>query len=153
MKLLEPAQALLFEDKIEYIERLYMMGVRVIQLTYNERNRLGDGCVEAANGGLSCLGRSAVQEMNRIGMVVDVSHCGEQTSLDAIEMSSSPVLISHANAKALCPSLRNKSDEVLDTLVENGGVMGVAFWGPMTYKDPDVRPGFEDLLDHIDYKK
>lgn len=139
------------EDKIEYIELLHGMGVRVIQLTYNERNRLGDGCVEAANGGLSRLGRRAVQEMNRIGMVVDVSHCGEQTSLDAIEMSSSPVLISHANAKVLCPSLRNKSDAVMDALVENGGVMGVAFWGPMTYKDPDVRPVFEDFLDHVDY--
>ena len=139
------------QNKLEYLKLLHGMGVRVIQLTYNERNLLGDGCVEAANGGLSRFGRRAVKEMNRLGIVVDVSHCGEQTSLDALEISSSPVLISHANARALCPSLRNKSDEVLEALVENKGVMGVAFWGPMTYNDPDVRPVLDDLLNHIDY--
>jgi membrane dipeptidase len=137
--------------RIEYLELLHEMGVRIIQLTYNERNLLGDGCIEAANGGLSRLGRRAVEEMNRLGMVVDVSHCGERTTLDAIELSSSPVLISHANAKSLCPSPRNKSDAVLDALVKNGGVMGVAFWAPMTFKDPGVRPALDDLLDHVDY--
>lgn len=137
--------------KIEYLELLHEMGVRIIQLTYNERNLLGDGCVEAANGGLSRLGRRAVEEMNRLGLVVDVSHCGERTTLDALELSSSPVFISHANVKALCPSLRNKSDAVLDALVKNGGVMGVAFWAPMTYKDPGIRPTLDDLLDHVDY--
>lgn len=138
-------------NKLEYVELLYKLGVRIIQLTYNERNLLGDGCIEAANGGLSRFGRSVIEEMNRIGVVVDVSHCGEQTTLDAIESSSSPVLISHANAKALCPSLRNKSDTVLEALAENGGVIGVAFWAPMTYKNPNNRPVLDDLLDHIDY--
>lgn len=138
-------------NNLEYLDILHKLGVRVIQLTYNDRNLLGDGCVESANGGLSRFGRNAVEEMNEIGIVVDVSHCGEQTTLDAIELSSSPVMISHANAKALCPSLRNKSDEVLKALVRNGGVMGVAFWAPMTYKDPEVRPVFNDFLDHIDY--
>ena len=138
-------------NNLEYLDILHELGVRIIQLTYNDRNLLGDGCVESANGGLSRFGRNVVQEMNEIGMVVDVSHCGEQTTLDAIELSSSPVMISHANAKALCPSLRNKSDEVLEALVRNGGVMGVAFWAPMTYKDPGIRPVFDDFMDHIDY--
>lgn len=138
-------------DKLEYLEIFYTLGVRIIQLTYNERNLLGDGCVESANGGLSRFGRWVVEEMNRLGMLVDPSHCGERTTLDAIEISTSPVLITHSNAKALCPSMRNKSDKVLQALVKNNGVIGVAFWGPMAYKDPNVRPKFQDFLDHIDY--
>lgn len=138
-------------DKLEYLEIFYILGVRIIQLTYNERNLLGDGCVESANGGLSRFGRWVVQEMNRLGMLVDPSHCGERTTLDAIEVSDSPVLITHSNAKALCPSMRNKSDEVLRALAKNNGVIGAAFWAPMAYKNPNVRPGFSDYLDHIDY--
>jgi membrane dipeptidase len=137
--------------ELGYIKLLHKLGVRIIQLTYNDRNLLGDGCIETANGGLSRFGRMVVQEMNRSGMVIDLSHCGEQTTLDSIELSSSPILISHANTRALCPSLRNKSDEVLKALVKNGGVIGVAFWAPMTYKDPNIRPKVNDLLDHIDY--
>lgn len=138
-------------DKLEYLEIFYILGVRMIQLTYNARNLIGDGCVESANGGLSCFGRWVVEEMNRLGMLVDVAHCGERTSLEAIEVSNAPVFITHSNAKALCPSMRNKSDEVLRALAEKNGVIGAAFWAPMVYKDPKVRPGFPDFLDHIDY--
>jgi membrane dipeptidase len=138
-------------DKLEYLEIFYILGVRIMQLTYNPRNLIGDGCVESANGGLSRFGRWVVEEMNRLGMLVDVAHSGERTSLDAIEVSDSPVFITHSNARALCPSLRNKSDVVLRALAEKNGVIGTCFWAPMVYKDPKVRPGFPDYLDHIDY--
>ncbi len=138
-------------DKLEYLEIFYLLGVRIIQLTYNSRNLLGDGCVETADGGLSRFGKWVVKEMNRLRMVIDVAHCGERTSLEAIEISNSPVFISHSNAKALCPSLRNKSDVVLKALTEKGGVIGAAFWAPLVYRDPKIRPSLADFLGHIDY--
>lgn len=138
-------------DNTDYVRLLHLLGVRIIQLTYNERNFIGDGCVEKANGGLSRFGRRVVAEMNRFGMLVDLSHCGEQTTLDAIEASQAPVVISHANAKALCPSPRNKSDAVLKALAERGGVIGAAFWAPMAYSDPDRRPTKDEFFKHIDY--
>ena len=81
-------------NDLRYLRLLHTLGVRIIQLTYNERNLLGDGCVEKANGGLSRFGRAAVKEMNRLGVVVDVAHCCEQATLEAIEESELPVAIS-----------------------------------------------------------
>jgi membrane dipeptidase len=139
----------LMED-LAYVEILHALGVRVIQLTYNERNLLGDGCIAAANGGLSRFGRCVVRGMNRCGVLVDISQGGERTTLDAIEVSEAPIVVSHANAFALCPSPRNKSDEILKMLAERGGVIGAVFWGPITYIDPDRRPGMEEFLNHVD---
>jgi len=138
-------------DDLRYLRLLHTLGVRIIQLTYNERNLIGDGCIEKANGGLSRFGRAVVKEMNRIGVVVDVAHCGEQTTLDAIEESELPIVISHSNAQALCPSPRNKSDRVLKALAERGGVIGVAFWAPLAYSDPQRRPGMKEFFAHVDY--
>ncbi|MCL4561073.1 MAG: dipeptidase [Chloroflexi bacterium] len=138
-------------DDLNYLELVYRLGIRVIQLTYNERNLLGDGCVESANGGLSRYGRQVVEAMNSLGIAIDLSHCGEKTTLEAIELSSDPVLITHANAKMLCPSPRNKSDAILQSLSRNGGVIGAAFWGPLTYSDTALRPGINDFLNHVDY--
>ncbi len=136
---------------LRFLDLLHQYGVRVIQLTYNERNLLGDGCIEPSNAGLSRFGRRVVERMNALGIAVDLSHCGERTTLEGIEASSLPVLITHANAKHLCPSPRNKSDAVLKALAENGGVIGAVFWGPITYSDPNRRPGLDDFLNHIDY--
>ena len=136
---------------LRHLRLLRTLGVRIIQLTYNERNLIGDGCVERANGGLSRFGRAVVKEMNRIGLVVDVAHCGEQTTLDAIEESELPIVISHANAKARCPSPRNKSDRVLSALAERGGVIGAAFWAPLAYSDPRRRPGTKEFFAQVDY--
>ncbi|MCB0225867.1 MAG: dipeptidase [Anaerolineae bacterium] len=138
-------------DNVDYVRILHLIGVRVIQLTYNERNFIGDGCVEQTNGGLSRYGRRVVADMNRFGMLVDLSHCGERTTLDAIEASAAPVVASHANAKSLCPSPRNKSDQVLKALAERGGVIGAAFWAPMAYSDPNKRPTMDEFFAHIDY--
>jgi membrane dipeptidase len=138
-------------ENLDYVRLLHIMGVRIIQLTYNERNFIGDGCVEKDNGGLSRFGRRVVAEMNRVGILVDLSHCGERTTLDAIECSSLPVAVTHAMAKGVTPSPRNKSDEVLKALAQQGGVIGVAFWGPLTYTDPNKRPTMEDFFAHVDY--
>lgn len=138
-------------DNAEYVGLLHALGVRIAQLTYNERNLLGDGCCEKANGGLSRLGYQVVGEMNRYGMLVDLSHCCEQTTIDAINASQAPVAITHSMAKALTPSVRNKNDHVLKLLAERGGVIGAAFWAPMTYRDPNRRPVMNDFFDHIDH--
>ncbi len=137
-------------EDLGFVQALHRLGVRIIQLTYNERNVLGDGCVERANGGLSRFGHRVVAEMNRLGMLVDLSHCGERTTLDAIEASSLPVAVTHSNAKSLTPSPRNKAPEVLRALAARDGVIGAAFWAPMSYRDPAVRPRFSDFLDHVD---
>lgn len=138
-------------DDLVFFRFWYEVGVRIVQLTYNERNLIGDGCVEAANSGLSRYGQRVVAEMNRLGMLVDLSHCGEQTTKDAIEVSTRPVAITHANAKALTPSVRNKEDSTIRRLAEKGGIIGAAFWAPLTYRDAQRRPVFEDFLDHVDH--
>jgi len=140
-----------FQENLDYVRLLHTLGVRVVQLTYNERNFIGDGCLEIADGGLSRFGRRVVSEMNRLGILVDVSHCGERTTLDAIEASERPVAATHAMAKVITPSPRNKSDEVLKALAARGGVIGVAFWGPLVYRDPNMRPTLDDFFAHVDY--
>ncbi len=141
---------LIMDDPVN-VGILHALGVRIIQLTYNERNLLGDGCCEKANGGLSRLGYQVVREMNRYGILVDLSHCCEQTTIDGIEASEAPVAITHSMAKALTPSPRNKHDHVLKLLASRGGVIGAAFWAPMAYRDANKRPVMSDFFDHIDH--
>ena len=102
------------------------LGVRIIQLTYNEGNAYAAGCTEPANGGLTSLGIQAVQEMNRLGVVIDLTHVGERSSLEAIELSTDPVIFSHSNPAALQPNPRNLSDEQMRACAAKGGVIGLA---------------------------
>jgi membrane dipeptidase len=127
----------------------YALGVRVIQLTYNRRNFVGDGCTVGEDAGLSEFGRRAVQEMNRLGIVVDLSHTGHRTTMEAIEFSSRPVIFSHSNIADVCPSKRNiHRDQVRAIAARNGviGLNGVEYF---------VRSGREstvdDLIAHADY--
>src|SRR5687767_312312 len=113
---------------------LHKLGLRVSQVTYNERNELGDGCMEPDNRGLTSYGRQAVQEMNRLGIVVNLSHVGERTGLDATEYSKKPVIYSHSNAKALTPSRRNLTDEQMKSCAATGGAVGISSFSMMTYK-------------------
>lgn len=138
-------------NNIEYLFLLYKLGVRSIQITYNERSLLGDGCLEEANAGLSRFGKKIIQEMNKSGILVDLGHCGERTTIEAIEYSKTPVIISHANPKAICPSPRNKADDILKCLAEHNGVIGVAFWAPIAYINPNTRPVVDDIFAHIDH--
>lgn len=128
---------------------LHELGVRIIQLTYNERNAYGDGAAEPANAGLTAAGRWAVGEMNRLGIVLDVSHCGDLTTLEAIDASAHPVLVTHANSRSLHASPRNKTDEALKALAARGGVIGITLWSPMLRFDR--RPTIDDFLAHLTY--
>ncbi|MFI5662882.1 dipeptidase [Streptomyces sp. NPDC051684] len=114
------------EDRIRFLELFHDMGLRVMQLTYNNQNAIGGSCYEPEDSGLSRFGREVVQEMNRLGMVVDLSHVGERTGLDAVRVSGRPVAVTHANPRSLYDHPRNKGDELLKALAAGGGMLGLA---------------------------
>lgn len=122
----------LLEDRIRFIELFADMGVRVLQLTYNNQNELGGSCYEDEDSGLSRFGREVVKEMSRVGVVVDCSHTGDLTTLHAIEHSPKPIAVTHANASSIFPHKRNRSDDVLKALAETGGVIGCAAYRNIT---------------------
>lgn len=134
--------------ELDLVEFYWRLGIRVIQLTYNQRSPVGDGCEEPGNAGLSAFGRNVVAEMNRLGIVVDVSHTGERTSLDAVEVSTAPVVASHSNPAALHPSARNISDDLIKALAGTGGLVGIN--GFSAFLDAG-RPGLDRFVDHIAY--
>lgn len=117
-----------FMDRIRYIELFADIGVRVVQLTYNNQNAVGGSCYEPNDSGLSRFGREVVEELNRVGILIDLSHVGERTSLDVIALSDKPVAITHANPASIYPHPRNKSDKLLKSLAEKGGVIGCALY-------------------------
>jgi membrane dipeptidase len=128
----------------------YGLGIRVALLTLNTRNYVGDGCGERTNAGLSYLGLELVEQMNDLGMLIDLSHCGIQTTLDAIEASKDPVLCNHVGARALYPQLRRlKTDEELVALADKGGLAGISAIPNQLSRNPEQ--GIEDMLNHIDY--
>jgi membrane dipeptidase len=116
------------EDDIGLVEVLHRLGMRFMQLTYNNQSLLATGCYEAEDRGLSRMGREVVREMNRVGMVVDMSHSGERSTLEAIEHSTRPIAITHANPASWYPARRNKSDTVLKALAESGGMLGLSLY-------------------------
>ncbi len=116
------------ENDLGLVEVFHRLGVRVIQLTYNNQNPLGSSCYEANDSGLARFGREVIREMNRLGMIIDLSHVGEKTSLGAIEASERPVAITHANPNAIFASKRNKSDTLLKALTERGGLLGCSLY-------------------------
>jgi membrane dipeptidase len=116
------------EDDIGLVEVLHTLGLRFMQLTYNNQSLLATGCYEAEDSGLTRMGRAVVAEMNRVGMVVDMSHSGERSTLAAIEHSSRPIAITHANPASWHPALRNKSETVLRELAASGGILGFSLY-------------------------
>ncbi|MDE2888613.1 MAG: membrane dipeptidase [Gemmatimonadota bacterium] len=136
------------ENELDRLGLFLALGVRVIQLTYHETNLLGSGCWERNDAGLSNFGVDAVQEMNRLGILIDLSHVGPQTTLDAIEMSEKPVAITHANARSFFDHPRNKEEEALKRLAEKGGVVGATSYTPFLPKGYDSTA--EDFVDAID---
>ena len=123
------------EDRIRYVELYADLGIRVMQLTYNNQNELGGSCYEENDSGLARFGREVVREMNKAGILVDLSHVGEKTTLDAIVCSEKPVAVTHANAASLFPHKRNKSDDILHALSEKGGIIGCAAYRNITPPD------------------
>jgi len=138
-----------FERNPDLVELYYRLGVRVVQLTYNVRNWVGDGCAEPADSGLSEFGRRIVREMNRVGMVVDLSHTGYRTTMEAMEVSSAPCIFSHANARAVHDSPRNLRDDQLKAVAASGGVVGLN--GFPAFVSPRRWPTLDELLRHADY--
>ncbi|MDF0602115.1 membrane dipeptidase [Psychromarinibacter sp. C21-152] len=122
----------LFEGRIRFVELFAELGVRVVQLTYNNQNELAGSCYEAEDSGLARFGREVILEMNRAGMLVDCSHVGNRSTLDAIEASEKPIAVTHANADSLFAHKRNKTDDVLRALGETGGVIGCAAYRNIT---------------------
>ncbi len=116
------------EDDIGLVEILHTLGVRFMQLTYNNQSLLATGAYEAEDTGLTRMGKQVVREMNRVGLVVDMSHSAERSTLEAIEHSTRPIAITHANPKFWHPGLRNKSDEVLKALASSGGMLGFSLY-------------------------
>ena len=122
------------EDDIGLVEILHTLGLRFMQLTYNNQSLLAAGCYEADDTGLTRMGREVVSEMNRVGLVVDMSHSGERSTLDAIEYSSRPIAITHANPSFWHSALRNKSNDVLKALGDSNGMLGFSIY-PHHLKD------------------
>ena len=122
------------EDDIGLVEICHMLGVRFMQLTYNNQSLLATGCYEAEDNGVTRMGREVIREMNRVGLVVDMSHSAERSTLDAIALSDRPIAITHANPCFWHPAKRNKSDSVLRALSGNGGMLGFSLY-PHHLKD------------------
>lgn len=133
---------------VEDVQRFHALGQRVSQLTYNARNRIGCGCREARDTGLTPYGAQILEAMNRVGMAVDVSHCSERTCIDAFAVSRKPALVTHSNCRALAANPRCKSDAVIRSMAARGGVMGITVVPAFVNSH---RPAtLEDVLDHFD---
>ena len=122
------------EDDIGLVQVLHELGVRFMQLSYNNQSLLATGCYEAEDPGITRMGKEVIKEMNRVGMVIDMSHSAERSTLEAIELSERPIAITHANPAFWFPALRNKSDAVLRALAGSGGMIGFSLY-PHHLKD------------------
>ena len=132
------------------VDFFYSLGQRVSQLTYNSRNMIGNGSTERRDDGISDFGVAVIARMNKIGMAVDTSHCGDRTTLDAFEVSAQPVLITHSNCRALVPGHpRCKTDEAIQRMAARGGVMGIT--GVRMFVKADEPTTIEHMLDHYDH--
>ena len=138
-----------FEDRLEFIQIFKDAGVGIAQITYNTQNLVGSGCYESTDSGLSDFGHEVVAEMNRAGMLCDLSHVGAKTSRDVIEASEKPVAFSHCLPAALKKHPRNKSDDELKFIVDKGGFVGVTMFTPFLRRGSEST--IEDYVEAIDY--
>jgi membrane dipeptidase len=138
------------ENELDRIEVLYGLGVRMMGIAYSESNGLGSGLKEKRDGGLTSFGRKAVERMNRIGMAIDVSHAGDQTSLDTIEASTKPIFITHTGARRLWNMKRLKPDDVLRACAEKGGVIGIEAAPHTTITKAHPRHDIESFMEHFE---
>lgn len=130
---------------------LHKLGLRVLSLTYNERSLFGDGCMEMEDRGLTLLGKEFVREMNRLGIVLDLSHASKKTAMQAMEVASAPPVYSHSNPYRMTPNVRCIDNEQIKAVAELGGAVGISCYSPMCDSNPSMRPTVEDYLDRIDY--
>jgi membrane dipeptidase len=124
------------------------LGLRVLQLTYNQRSLLGDGCSEPEDGGLSEYGVEVVRRCNELGITVDLAHCGPRTTREGVESSTKPVLLSHTGARSVFEHPRAKSDELMQACAQRGGVIGVVGMASLI---GGVGSTIDNVLDHVEY--
>jgi membrane dipeptidase len=133
------------------VDILYGLGVRCMGLVYSDSNALGSGLRERADGGLTYFGEEVVERMNKLGMLIDVAHAGDKTTLDAIDVSKVPIVISHAGARSVWNSQRMKPDNVLQRLAEKGGVIGIEAAPHTTMSKAHPLHSLESYMDHYEY--
>jgi membrane dipeptidase len=136
------------EDNLDLINLYKSAGVGVVQLTYNVKNRVGDGCEERTDAGLSRYGLKVIERLNKARVIVDCSHTGLRTSLEAIEHSIAPVICSHSNVQSVHVSARNVANELIDAIAKSGGVVGVVGFPAMVADSP--KPSLDQFIAHID---
>jgi membrane dipeptidase len=139
------------EKEVDRIDVLYGFGVRQMGIAYSEANGPGSGLRERGDGGLTAFGERAVRRMNQLGIAIDVSHSGDQTSMDVIDASAAPVLITHAGARAVWGSRRMKPDEVIGACAERGGIIGIEAAPHTTLSSRHPRHGLDAVMDHFTY--
>ena len=137
------------DDDLDLLPVYARLGVRMVQLTYNRKNRVGDGCEERTDAGLSRFGVRLIQEMNRLRLLVDLSHTGYRTTMEAMEISNAPPVFSHANCRAVCDSVRNLRDDQIRAVAARGGTIGIV--GFPAFVAPVPRPTLDHLIAHIDH--
>ncbi len=135
------------EEELRYIQVFYQLGVRMMHLTYNRRNLIGDGCGEKTDAGLSDFGREVVKEMNRVGVLVDVAHSGWQTGLDAALLSDKPIVASHTAVASLHHHIRSKPDQLIRAIANNDGYLGICCIPRFLGGEGNIG----DMMNHIDY--
>ncbi|MBG85748.1 MAG: dipeptidase [Verrucomicrobiales bacterium] len=136
-------------DELRYIRIFYQLGIRMMHMTYNRRNMIGDGCAEPANAGLSDFGKTVVKELNRVGVIADIAHSGWQTSLETAQTSERPMVASHSTCAALYKHIRSKPDNVIKSIADTGGYLGVCCIPSFLGGNGDIAV----MMKHIDHIK
>ncbi len=140
----------LIEDELDLVDAYQAAGLRVVQLCYNRKNLVGDGAAERTDGGLSYFGVALIERLNKLGMLVDCAHTGHQTSMEAVEVSTAPVIISHANARSVHDNRRNIEDDLIRGVAASGGVIGTV--GFPSFLTAQGQPSLDQFIDDIAYK-
>lgn len=143
--------AAMIENELDRLDILYGLGVRCLGIAYSEGNQLGAGLKEARDGGLTAFGRQAVKRMNKLGLAIDISHSGDRTGLETVELSEHPVFITHAGARALWDSSRLKPDELIRACAERGGVIGIEAAPHTTLTQKWPEHSIESFMEHFEY--
>jgi membrane dipeptidase len=149
--ILGPQHSEFLDRDVSRVGTFHDLGVRIMQLTYQTSNWIGDGCGEANPGGLSRFGQKVVEAMEETGIVIDLSHTSHPTSMDAIEAASGPVICSHANVHALTPHARTKRDDLIKALADKGGVVGLTALSVQNEAAPGQRPNLDQYLAHVQH--
>ena len=142
--------ARLIGNDLAWLEVFWQLGLRTLQLTYNERNFVGDGCLEPEDAGLSHFGKRVVREANRLGLTIDLSHAGRRTCFEAIELSERPVIFSHMGIAALVPGPRSITDDLAKALADANGVVGISTFPRLNWRGDPRRPSIGDFMEALD---